>query len=364
MSDPFLDQNGNTIISLIVNGTEVPVGSDPVLQEKTTTPTEDAQRIEPDTGYDALSAVNVNRIPTQYEYIDSSATAIIEENGVIDVRGLDHITISVRQNTSYGSNASALARQYHSIIFSEEKSTNNGTEKNTWDDWHLVPTSRPKFNMPGIKTNFVDIPGGDGSLDLTTALTGRPMYGNRQGSFEFLVMNDYGYWVERYSDIANYLHGKVFRATLCDDPDYYYEGRFCLNEWKSEKNWSRIVIDYNVAPYKMSWVSKGEKWLWDPFDFENDYIVTYRDIVVNSSVSGDYTVVYPADIYEQSPIFTCSTYNGRPFEMEVTLNGVGPYSLKLGTNNMALLSYINGADNTLVFHGTGVVTIENTGGRL
>lgn len=250
---------------------------------------------------------------------------------------------------------SAQAALYHSITIGD---------KNTWDDWHLVPTSRPKFNMPQVKTNFVDIPGGDGMIDLTTALTGRPAYGNRQGSFEFLVMNDYGNWYERYSDIANYLHGKEFKAILDDDPEYYYEGRFTLNEWRSEEHWSQIVIDYNVGPYKKSLLSAGDKWLWDPFNFETGRIESYRDIVVYSSVSGDYTMIYPADIYETAPVFTCSAYNNLPFSMTVSLNHSNPYTLRLGTNNMENLSFINGSDNVIVFHGTGIVSIENTGGRL
>ena len=53
---------------------------------------------------------------------------------------------------------------YHSITI--------GT-KNTWDDWHLIPKSRPLVNPPSVKTNVVDIPGGDGALDLSTALSGR-----------------------------------------------------------------------------------------------------------------------------------------------------------------------------------------------
>ena len=56
---------------------------------------------------------------------------------------------------------------YHSITIGD---------KNTWDDWHLIPTTRPLFAPPGVKKNIVSIPGGDGSLDLTEALTGRPTY--------------------------------------------------------------------------------------------------------------------------------------------------------------------------------------------
>lgn len=88
---------------------------------------------------------------------------------------------------------------YHSITF--------GT-KNTWDDWHLIPKTRPLFNPPPVKTKFVEVPGGDGSLDLSVALTGRPMYGNRTGSFEFYVENGHKNWSVLYSEIMAYLHGR------------------------------------------------------------------------------------------------------------------------------------------------------------
>ena len=130
---------------------------------------------------------------------------------------------------------------YHSINFGE---------KNTWSDWHLVPSSRPVFNPPSLKERYLDIPGGDGAIDLTEALTGYPVFNNRTGSLEFIVMNDYWPWTEAYSTICDYLHGRKMRAVLEDDSEYYYEGRFKVNRWKSDKAYSLITIDYTVAPYK------------------------------------------------------------------------------------------------------------------
>lgn len=161
---------------------------------------------------------------------------------------------------------------YHSITFGD---------KNTWDDWHLVPASRPTFSMPPLQERYVDIPGLNGPVDLTEAITGYPVYGNRTGSFEFIVMNDWydsdgtltrGRWQERYSEIANYLHGRSMKAWLEDDPEYYYEGRFKLAEWRSEKDYSRISIEYNVGPYKWYSTDTSEPWLWDPFSFETGVI--------------------------------------------------------------------------------------------
>lgn len=130
---------------------------------------------------------------------------------------------------------------YHSVTFGD---------KNTWDDWRLVPASRPVFNPPAQKVKTLEIPGGDGVIDLSQSLTGYPVYQNRTGSIEFIVMNDFKPWHMAYSDIMDYLHGQKLRAILEDDPEYFYEGRFVVNAWKSEKDWSRITIDYDVGPYE------------------------------------------------------------------------------------------------------------------
>ena len=130
---------------------------------------------------------------------------------------------------------------YHSITFGN---------MNTWDDWHLVPSTRPVFNPPSLKKKTLEIPGGNGVIDLSESLTGYPLYNNREGSLEFIVMNDYKSWEEAYSDIMDYLHGQYMQAFLEDDPEYYYEGRFKVNSWKSDSKWSLITIDYSLAPYK------------------------------------------------------------------------------------------------------------------
>ena len=39
--------------------------------------------------------------------------------------------------------------------------------------------------------------------------------------------------------------------TLDDDPEFYYEGRFTVNQWQSGASFSTIVIDYNLQPFKI-----------------------------------------------------------------------------------------------------------------
>ena len=265
---------------------------------------------------------------------------------------------------------SSQAVQYHSITLTD---LNTGSSRNTWDDWHIVPTSRPKFNMPPVKTNYLDIPGVDGALDLTASLIGRSVYGNRTGSFEFLVMNDYDdddpedTWSKKYSDIAMFLHGKEYQAILDDDPEFYYFGRFSVNEWKSDPHWSLIVIDYNVGPYKRYTTALGERWLWDPFDFGigdsgGDEIIDFSNIVLGDD---PVTINYVATPFELVPSIS-SSHSG----VTVTFNGT-VYQLNQGNNYMDYTSFVEG-NNTLIFKSNRpasdktdrIIEIHNTGGLL
>lgn len=170
--------------------------------------------------------------------------------------------------------------------------------KNTWDDWHVLPTERPVFAPPEVKTNYIDVPGGHGALDLTEALTKYPTYKNRTGSFTFYVMNDYikdgkivyesnvqGRWAERYSEVMEFLHGKQLYAVLDDDPDWFYQGRFMVEGWEPGDTWSRLKIKYEVNPFKWNKYSSLSDWLWDPFNFETGvtWDLACKDIYVDST---------------------------------------------------------------------------------
>lgn len=237
--------------------------------------------------------------------------------------------------------------QYHSIIFGD---------KHTWEDWHLVPTSRPVFNPPTPKTKIIDIPGADYHLDLTEVLTGNVVYNPREGSFEFVVLNGYTVWNELYSEILNYLHGQVFKAILMDEPAYYYEGRFTVNEWKSEPHNSKIVINYTVNPYKRDIKTSLEDWEWDPFSFESGIIREYKDL----RVDGNMTFIVVGDRMEVTPSFIVDSDDGEGLDVE--FKGT-TYHLPDGTSRVINIRMLEG-ENTLKFTGNGTVSIEYRGGRL
>lgn len=161
---------------------------------------------------------------------------------------------------------------YHSITFGTGALDNDGRflGKNTWDDWHLIPSSRPVVAQSNVATTYVDIPGRrDGPIDMSEYLTGGVVYGQRSGSFEFYVDNDHEYWETIRMNIASYLHGKRMKMCLEDDPGFYYEGRFTLANFVSEATNSKVTINYAVGPYKYR-IKDDEPWLWDPFNFELD----------------------------------------------------------------------------------------------
>lgn len=153
---------------------------------------------------------------------------------------------------------------YHSITIGS---------MNTFTDWHLVPDGRPVIAMPELKAVTVDVPGADGILDLSEALTRYPTYENRTGTITFNVLNDIEPWQRIYARIASYVHGKLRQVVLEDDPEYYYQGRIQI-EWSSENDgtWSKVDMNYDLDPYKYYFMTSVQE---DPN--------VYKGIAVNGT---------------------------------------------------------------------------------
>ena len=113
------------------------------------------------------------------------------------------------------------------------------------------------LSPPEPKTYTVDVPGGDGVIDLTSALTGDVAYSNRSQSFTFMVVDPDSF--ERVkTDVSNFLHGKSFDYQMTMDPGYTYHGRFSVTEYShAVYAYPGLVgvfaVDIDADPYK----SKG-----------------------------------------------------------------------------------------------------------
>ena len=240
---------------------------------------------------------------------------------------------------------------YHSIMFGD---------KNTWDDWHLIPQTRPVFLPPDAKTSYVEVPGADGKIDLTESLTGSILYKNRQGTIQFYVDNGHEEWDVLYSKIMNYLHGQKMNAILEDDPSFYYEGRFSVNTWKSEKHRSEIAIDYDVAPYKIDIQSSKEDWLWDPFNFEVGVIREYNNVRVN----GELTLEFIGSRRAYIPVFdTVLDNSANPIILRWSSIPDKSFGLQNGRSKFPDVKIKNNT-TIMTFTGYGVVSIDYRGGSL
>lgn len=108
----------------------------------------------------------------------------------------------------------------------------------------VLPPAKPK-------TNYIDVPGRDGSIDATET-TGEVKYNDREFSFTFTVFpKDDLTFEERQTVVSNALNGKRCKITIEKDPDYYLEGRCTVNEHFANKRLRQIVVGVRVRPYKL-----------------------------------------------------------------------------------------------------------------
>lgn len=257
----------------------------------------------------------------------------------------------------------------HSVSFGDLVTRTSGgktytdfnTIANTWNDWYLIPSSRPSVAHPTFVTKFIEIPGADGMLDLTDFLAGRALYGQRQGSFNFYVDNGHEYWETIRGKIVSTIHGKRMKMRLEDDPEYYYEGRFTVGNWESGSSNSSIQISYQCEPYKIKISEEGNKtpMLWDPFNFEEDYDYYTAwpggsNVATNHITAGTY-YIYAKD-YSFKPVATWVSGTAT-----VTFGGVTQTLSSAGSKTLG--SSVSG-QNTLTISGSGYVDITWRGGAL
>lgn len=250
------------------------------------------------------------------------------------------------------------------------------TAINTWDDWHLIPSTRPLVNPPTVKTQTIDVPGANGQIDLTENLLGYPLYNNRTGSWEFIVDNGHEEWYDLYSKIMASIHGHERIIILEDDPMWYYKGRLKVNSWKSEQHNSKITIDYDLYPYKRSRAYSDSEWKWDPFNlqtgvitqnlFGGQQLIGYKEIECDGKtmIFGTEPVV-PSITLTQAEGATTNlrfTNNELHIDKRYTLSESDRHTYKF---NDIVLTNNNGVNKCkFIFEGTGYLSIRFRLGRL
>lgn len=202
-----------------------------------------------------------------------------------------------------------------------------GNRINTYDDWKLI-LGHKEISMPSPKTNYIDVEGADGTLDLTEAVTGETKYNDRTLKYPFTLLNKFMDLPAKVSEIANCIHGKKFKIYNYDDLDFYYIGRVSINEFKTSQATGTITLEAICEPYKYK-----------------------RDITtITSEINGLKTILVTNMRKRVIPTITTDS------EMQITFND-NTYTISKGTHEFLNICFGSGT-HELTITGNGTITLQ------
>ena len=233
-----------------------------------------------------------------------------------------------------------------------------GKTYHTLNDWDMALGNNNYIGEPEMETTYIKIPGRNGLIDVSEAISGRRIYKKRQLAFELGGRRERLAWDSIISQFRNNIDGRICRLTLDNDPSYYWRGRVYIEGFDRFRELGTFELNVPTAdPYKYSKTSSAEPWLWDPFNFNTD-MVTYIGAI---SVAGTKTVTIPHGHMATSPEIVVSDMTSSTFTVEA--DGV-TYPLSVGTNRIPSIIVDGDDDVDLTFTGTAKVQITYRSGSL
>lgn len=193
---------------------------------------------------------------------------------------------------------------------------------NTWYDWRLICTSKD-VTPPEPKTNYVDIDGMSGSLDLSESLSGEITYKDRSISATFWT--DEGTRTDREKlirDITVALHGKKIKIIEPDDPTHYFYGRVTIKATKNILPYAEISIEATCDPWRYAIdesvrkVDVNDSYTETSVVINNDGVKTVCPII---SVSGKVKIIYNGT----SETLSTGTYQNADIKLRHGVNIIG-----------------------------------------
>lgn len=124
---------------------------------------------------------------------------------------------------------------------------------NTWSDWGLTLTGY-KLDDATYKSSFVSVPGRDGDLDLSAALTGgEPRFNSRALTATFeLSAGTRDTRLTTFSQICNALEGRRVNIVLPDDATHYITGRCHVAIDYCDPAHGALTITANCDPWRLA----------------------------------------------------------------------------------------------------------------
>ncbi len=199
--------------------------------------------------------------------------------------------------------------------------------KHSKEDYGAV-MNYARVTPPSVKENYVDIAGGDSSIDLTEAVGG-VVFEDGKVSFKFTLFD-----AESKERMKNDLHGKRLKIMLEREPEFFYEGRVSVTSEAQAGNLYELCMEARVSPYKL----------------ENQMTVH------TEAVRAAKEIILPN---ERMPAMPMITVRGN---VSVTFEG-SRFALKTGVYEIPEITFKEGL-NRLKVSGNGEIRLEYRKGRL
>ena len=193
-------------------------------------------------------------------------------------------------------------------------------------DWGIYLSSIV-IDDPKPKEIYVDIPNGDGALDLTEALTGEVHYESRPFEAVFTIKPE-TYSVELVRYLRSYLNGKQRTIRTKEEPGYYLIGR-CATSIKKDGVLTVLTVKATCQPWK----------------YKND--VTAINMTIGAS--GTTSITLPNERKRLIPTITASA------AVTIIFGGTST-SLNAGTHRVTNIALSYG-DNVLTITGAEGTTV-------
>ncbi len=188
--------------------------------------------------------------------------------------------------------------------------------------------------MPEPQTNFVEIPGRDGALDLSEAF-GSVRYADRVIELTLYALAPFDTMISAF---AAEVHGRRMNVIFDRDPTFYYDARITIEDVERHWGYCELSLECRAKPYKLEQFETAITVL--PAGTATVTLTNTRMPVVPSiNVSAEMALVF--------------TIGGKDYTV----------TLPAGTHTVPSLVLMEG-DTKIEITGTGRVTFTNRKGAL
>lgn len=244
---------------------------------------------------------------------------------------------------------------------------------NTLTTYGLFLCADLKIGEPKLKENRVDIPGGDGSLNMSYSPQGMAVYYDREISFTLAKAMDEATRDTLVSTLRNLWHGKEVDLILPNDTTHFWHGVLSIGD-VSGYNKALIPVKMTAQPYK--YAIDETTVVWNATDYitddiaalETEGVFPFSSIVCDINSAQDlhgYSNPWPAGGGKNKcPLPTAGTQNGVTLAVNadgtITLTGTSSaityFDLDTDFDTTAYAGYIlNGYPSSFVGNTTSIV---------